>query len=156
MNITAMFKTRSFGACGIGVSLLIAQPCAAQQAACVYAAVGIWYVAEMGVKYQDKIYPGPSSFSLGYYRCVKLPLGDMKAGSIYNVVVSASAGQKSQFCSPGPSYYDPNLKNTLVYLATGTTWDVVCRMPLPENQNVIPSTGSTAPSKEEGLKPAPQ
>src|SRR5208282_1744949 len=133
MSITRLFKTKSgLGACAVGLCMLMAQPCFAQQAACVNLLWGSGYAAWMGVRLGDSYYwSSGAAYPVGEYRCVRLPVPGMVDGAPYSVVVSAALGRSKVPCSPEPARYHSNDSNSVSYNAWGTTLDVKCQMPLP-------------------------
>lgn len=164
MNITKFLNTKTtLGVCGAGLCMLVAQPCAAQSAACVNLLVGAGYAAWMGVNFGDSYYWSPS-FAIGQTQCIKLPVSGMVNGAPYNVVVSAVLGSSKVACTPAPSPYSSSNTNSVSYNAWGTTFNVKCQM--PGGANVGAGAAAIAPSKEgleslekwkkEGPKPAPQ
>lgn len=164
MNITKLSNTKTgLGVCGVGLCMLVAQPCVAQTAACVNLLVGAGYAAWMGVKLGDSI-TWSSSFPIGQSRCVKLPVPGMVNGAPYTVVVSAFLGSSKVPCTPPPSPYSSNDSNSVTYNAWGTVRDVKCQM--PGVGNVGSADVPITPSKEglkslenwkkEGPKPAPE
>ncbi len=160
-NIAALFKVRPLGACGAGLSLLIAQPCVAQKAACVNLLAGAGYATWMGVEFGNTRY-WSESFAIGQYGCVKLPVPGMADGAPYKVIIYPVLGH-TFYCTPVPSPYSSKDRNAVTYNAWGTALDAVCEMPFG-----TPSSAAMAitPSKEgvdalekwrkEGPLPAPQ
>ncbi len=155
------FGTRAtLGACAVGLCLLAAPPAVAQSAACVNLLAGAGYAAWMGVKFGDSFY-WSSSFPIGQYRCVSLPVPGMVNGAPYQVVVSAVLGSSKVPCARDPSPYSSSDTNSVVYNAWGTTLSVKCEMPSPTS-----SDAPVAPTPEglealeawrrEGPRPAPQ
>jgi hypothetical protein len=127
--MNTIFKTISkVGFCGLGAWLLLVQPSAAQSKACVYLTPGSGYAAWMGVHFGDSFY-WSGSFAIGQTGCVSLPVAGMVNGAPYNVVVSAIAGSSKVQCTPSPSPYSSSDRNTVTYLAWGTTFNVTCQMP---------------------------
>ena len=164
MNITQLLSTKTrLGICGVGLCVMVAQPCIAQTAACVNLLVGAGYAAWMGVKFGDSIYWSPS-FAIGQNQCVKLPVSGMVNGAPYSVVVSAVLGSSKVPCTPTPSPYSSNDRNSVSYNAWGTTLNVTCQMPgLGEmgaaEAPITPSKEgleSLEKWKKEGAKPAPE
>ena len=144
----------------VGLSVLAGQPAAAQSAACVNLLAGAGYAAWMGVKFGDSFY-WSSSFPIGQYRCVRLPVSGMVNGAPYNVVVSAVLGSSKVQCNQQPSPYSSADTNSVVYNAWGTTLNVHCQMPTTDasDSSVTPTSEGLAALerwKKEGPKPAPQ
>jgi hypothetical protein len=160
-NIAELFKAGPLGACCIGLPLLIAQPCAAQQAVCVNLLFGSGYATWMAVEFNNTRY-WSKSFPVCQYDCVKLPVPGMVDGAPYKVIIYPVLGHTWN-CTPNPTPYSSKAWYSLTYHASGTVQDAVCEMPFG-----TPSSDATAmtPSKEglealekwkkEGPKPFPQ
>lgn len=144
MNITKFSAETRSGVWAAGLCMLVAQPCAAQTAACVNLLVGAGYAAWMGVHFGDSYY-WSSSFPIGKTRCIKLPVPGMINSATYTVVVSAVLGSSKVPCTPAPSPYSSSDTNSVSYNAWGTVRHVKCQMPSPANLDAdVPIT----PSKE--------
>lgn len=166
MRITSrvIFRAKTSAAIlGVGLTMAVAQPASAQTAACVNLLVGSGYSAWMGVKFANSFY-WSESFPIGQSRCIRLPVEGMVDGAPYEVVVSAALGSSKVPCTPNPGNYTSANKNSVTYNAWGTTLNVKCEMPHPDNLNEINNLPikPTAEGqkvlemhKTEGSKPAP-